>query len=39
MLDLLKRHTSWLALSGFLSLSTLGHAAESAPDALRIGYQ
>lgn len=39
MLDLLKRHTSWLALSGLLSLSTLGHAAESAPDALRIGYQ
>lgn len=39
MLNLLKRHTSWLALSGLLSLSTLGHAAESAPDALRIGYQ
>lgn len=39
MLDFLRRHTSWLALTGLLSLSTLGHAAESAPDALRIGYQ
>lgn len=39
MLNLLKRHTSWLALTGLLSLSTLVHAAETAPDALRIGYQ
>ena len=39
MLDFLRCHTSWLALTGLLSLSTLGHAAESAPDALRIGYQ
>lgn len=39
MLNLLKRHTPWLALTGLLSLSSLAHAAESAPDALRIGYQ
>lgn len=28
-----------LALSGLLTLSALGHAAEPAPDALRVGYQ
>ena len=28
-----------LALSGLLTLSALSHAAQSAPDALRIGYQ
>lgn len=39
MLNRLKRHTSWFALAGLLSLSTLAHAAEPAPDALRIGYQ
>lgn len=39
MLNLLKRHTSWFTLAGLLSLSTLAHAAEPAPDALRIGYQ
>lgn len=39
MFNLLKRHTSWLALSGLLSLSTLAHAADAAPDVLRIGYQ
>ena len=33
MLNLLKRHTSWFTLAGLLSLSTLAHAAEPAPDA------
>ncbi|VDR28625.1 Putative aliphatic sulfonates-binding protein precursor [Raoultella terrigena] len=28
-----------LALGGLLMLSALSHAAQSAPDALRIGYQ
>jgi ABC-type nitrate/sulfonate/bicarbonate transport systems, periplasmic components len=29
----------WLALAGLLSFSALSQAADTAPDALRIGYQ
>ncbi|WET39251.1 sulfonate ABC transporter substrate-binding protein [Citrobacter enshiensis] len=39
MLNLFKRHSPWLALAGLLSLSALSHAATSAPETLRIGYQ
>lgn len=39
MLNLFKRHSPWLALTGLLSLSALSHAATSAPETLRIGYQ
>lgn len=39
MFNLLKRHSPWLALSGWLALSAATHAAAPAPDALRIGYQ
>ncbi|WLI78568.1 sulfonate ABC transporter substrate-binding protein [Kosakonia sp. H02] len=35
----LKQSAPWLVLSGLLTFSVLAHAAESAPDALRIGYQ
>ncbi|QMI04780.1 sulfonate ABC transporter substrate-binding protein [Citrobacter sp. RHB25-C09] len=39
MLNFLKRRTPWLALTGLLTLSGLAQATESAPDALRIGFQ
>ena len=39
MLNLFKRHSPWLALTGLLSLSALSHAATSTPETLRIGYQ
>jgi sulfonate transport system substrate-binding protein len=39
MFNLFRPHFRTLALTGLLTLSAWSHAAESAPDALRIGYQ
>lgn len=39
MFNLFRPYFRPLALSGLLTLSAWSHAAESAPDALRIGYQ
>lgn len=39
MFKFFRHRPQWLALAGLLSLSAWSHAAESAPDALRIGYQ
>lgn len=39
MFNLFRSRAAGLALSGLLTLSAWSHAAEKAPDALRIGYQ
>ncbi|SFQ96825.1 sulfonate transport system substrate-binding protein [Enterobacter sp. kpr-6] len=39
MFNLFLHRAQWLALSGLLTLSAWSQAAETVPDALRIGYQ
>ena len=39
MFNLLRRPLHWLALGAMLSLTAHAHAAEPAPESLRIGYQ
>src|SRR5690606_37862146 len=39
MFNLFKSRAQWLALGGMLTLSAWSQAAQTPPDALRIGYQ